>query len=127
MSNLSDDTLRRILQQIEGQAVSATRSLSVVRAQIQSRERERKILTLTQRELADVPGECKMYKGVGKMFVLQSRKDVDGTLSAQEKTVSEDLTNLAKKSKYLQKQADEANAQLNDIFRSQLRAQEQQS
>jgi prefoldin subunit 1 len=38
-----------------------------VRAQIQGKEKERKILELTTRELATVPTEGKMYRGVGKM------------------------------------------------------------
>ena len=72
----------------------------------------------------------------GRRFVIQSRKEVDRNLAAQEKAVGDEITNLTKKvghnpepesqchgadfvqSKYLQKQADEANAQLNDIVSS---------
>ena len=112
MSNLSDDTLRKvrpplilvsladavqILEQIQTQvrltllttliwwtparaglvpsgtkelmtqAVTSQRALAVVKTQIQSKERERKILQLTMRELATVPQESRLYTGVGKM------------------------------------------------------------
>lgn len=58
----------QILQQIQTQAVTAQRQHSLVRAQIQSKEKERKILDLTVRELATVPkGDTRMFRGVGKM------------------------------------------------------------
>lgn len=51
------------------QAIVAQKSLSMVKAQIQSKERERRILELTIRQLATVPAEenARMFKGVGKM------------------------------------------------------------
>lgn len=49
------------------QAVTSQRALAVVKTQIQSKERERKILQLTMRELATVPQESRLYTGVGKM------------------------------------------------------------
>jgi hypothetical protein len=77
----------QILEQIQGQvsytpitrsfsltfqAVASQRALSLVRAQIQSKEKERKILSLTMREINAIPkddSEVKLYKGVGKMSV----------------------------------------------------------
>jgi prefoldin subunit 1 len=42
-----------------------------VRAQVQNKEKERKILELTMRELDTIPAkEDKMFRGVGKMWVL---------------------------------------------------------
>lgn len=57
------------------QAVASQKQLSIVKTQIQSKEKERKILTLTMRELAGVPQETageetRMYKAVGKMCVV---------------------------------------------------------
>ncbi|WVQ66213.1 uncharacterized protein L199_004392 [Kwoniella botswanensis] len=121
MSGLSDDTLRKILTQIQQQAIQSQKQLSIVRAQIQSKEKEKKILSLTVRELDTVPRDGVMYKGVGKMFIQQDRKEVDSEHSTQEKQLNDELSNLTKKSKYLEKQFDEANSQLKDIFHSQQR------
>ncbi|RSH78146.1 uncharacterized protein EHS24_002602 [Apiotrichum porosum] len=127
MSNLSDDTLRKILQQIQTQAITSQRQLQMVKAQIGSKEKERKILELTMRELATIPGDdTKMYRGVGKMFIAQPRAEITSKHTAQEKALGEDVSNLTKKAKYFEKQMDEANGQLRDIFRSQQRAQQQQ-
>ncbi|RSH93111.1 hypothetical protein EHS25_007464 [Saitozyma podzolica] len=125
MSNLSDDTLRRILEQIQTQAITSQRALSLTRAQLQAKEKDRKILQLTARELGTVPkGEEGMYKGVGKMFISKPRAEINAEQAAQEKALSEDIANLSKKAKYLEKQFDEANAQLRDIFHAQSREQQ---
>ncbi|KAL1412587.1 hypothetical protein Q8F55_000334 [Vanrija albida] len=122
MSNLSDDTLRKILQQIQTQAVTAQRQHSLVRAQIQSKEKERKILDLTVRELATVPqGDTRMFRGVGKMFIEQPRSEINARHEAQQKTLTTDIDALTKKAKYFERQVEEANGQLRDIFHSQNR------
>ncbi|WWD04427.1 hypothetical protein V865_002496 [Kwoniella europaea PYCC6329] len=121
MSGLSDAFHLLILTQIQQQAIQSQKQLSIVRAQIQSKEKEKKILSLTVRELDTVPRDGVMYKGVGKMFIQQDRKEVDSEHSTQEKQLNDDLSNLTKKSKYLEKQFDEANSQLKDIFHSQQR------
>ncbi|TXT13008.1 hypothetical protein VHUM_01409 [Vanrija humicola] len=119
MSNLSDDTLRKILQQIQTQAVTAQRQHSLVRAQIQSKEKERKILDLTVRELATVPqGDTRMFRGVGKMFIQQPRSEINARHEAQQKTLTTDIDALTKKAKYFERQVEEANGQLRDIVRS---------
>ena len=69
MASLSDDTLHKILQQIQTQALASQRSLQIVNSQIQGKAREKKILELTRAQLDQIPasdGETKMYKGVGK-------------------------------------------------------------
>ncbi|ODN87720.1 prefoldin subunit 1 [Cryptococcus wingfieldii CBS 7118] len=135
MSALSDDTLRKILTQIQTQAISSQKQLSIVRSQIASKDKEKKILALTRREIGDVPvcvdgqgqgGGGKMYKGVGKMFVEQSRAEVEKEHADKEKSLTEDVQNLSKKAKYLEKQFEESNNQLKDIFHAQQRAAENQ-
>ncbi|WVQ84795.1 hypothetical protein IAT38_006952 [Cryptococcus sp. DSM 104549] len=132
MSSLSDDTLRKILVQIQNQAITSQKQLSVVRNQINSKEKERRILSLTVRELGAVPagetesGGGRMYKGVGKMFIQQPREDINKEHSDQEKALAEEIQNLTKKAKYLEKQFEEANSQLKDIFHSQQRQQQEQ-
>jgi len=64
-----------------------------------------------------------MYKGVGKMFVQQDREEISSEHEKQDKALSDELITLAKKSKYLEKEFDQANSQLRDIFHSQAREQ----
>lgn len=50
-------------------------------------------------------------------FMNVPRPTMEGSLKTQEKELSDDIVNLNKKSKYLEKQYVEANAQLRDIVR----------
>nr|KIR85133.1 prefoldin subunit 1 [Cryptococcus tetragattii IND107] len=97
MSTLSDDTLRKILVQIQTQAITSQKQLAVVKAQITSKEKERRILALQVKELGNVPGDGGMYKGVGKMFIEQPRQEINKENAGQEKQLAEDVQNLSKK------------------------------
>ncbi|KAF8529195.1 Prefoldin [Hysterangium stoloniferum] len=115
MSQLPDDTLRKILLQIQQTAVQSQRALSITRAQVTSKERERKILQLTIDEIHSMEGDVNMYKGVGKMFIAVPRSTMEKDLRTEEKGLSDDLSGLNKKTKYLEKQFTDAQSQLRDI------------
>lgn len=84
--------------------------------QTAAKERERRILQLTIDEIKQIEGDVNMYKGVGKMFMMVPRKTMEEELKGQEKELSDDISNLHKKSKYLEKQYNDAQSQLRDIF-----------
>ncbi|CDO73130.1 hypothetical protein BN946_scf185007.g184 [Trametes cinnabarina] len=116
MATLSDDTLRKILVQIQQTAVQSQRALNVSRQQIAAKERERRILQLTIEEITSLQEDVNLYKGVGKMFMQVPRPAMEKQLKDEEKELTEDIKNLEKKSKYLEKQFNDAQAQLRDIF-----------
>ncbi|KAH9858298.1 Prefoldin [Lenzites betulinus] len=116
MATLSDDTLRKILVQIQQTAIQSQRALNVSKQQIAAKERERRILQLTIEEITSLQGDVNLYKGVGKMFMMVPRPTMEDELKGEEKELTEDIKNLEKKSKYLEKQFNNAQAQLRDIF-----------
>ncbi|KAF9486396.1 Prefoldin [Pholiota conissans] len=116
MTSLSDDTLRKILVQIQQTAVQSQRALNISVQQAQVKERERRILQLTIDEITQMKGDVNLYKGVGKMFMNVPRATMEEQLKSQEKDLSDDITSLNKKSKYLEKQFNDAQSQLRDIF-----------
>ncbi|KAF4604742.1 hypothetical protein EYR40_003520 [Pleurotus pulmonarius] len=116
MSTLSDETLRKILLQIQQTAVQSQRALNVSRQQMTAKERERRILQLTIDEISQMDNEVNLYKGIGKMFMMVPRPEMEKDLKTQEKELSDDINNLTKKAKYLEKQFNDAQTQLRDIF-----------
>lgn len=68
--SVPDDALRRVLQELQTQAITSTRAIGSTRTLITTREREKKLLQLTRNEIATVDeagkGEA-VYRGVGKM------------------------------------------------------------
>jgi prefoldin subunit 1 len=55
--------------QIQQTAIQSHRALNTARQQITVKERERRILQLTIKELDQVEKDVNVYKGVGKMCV----------------------------------------------------------
>ncbi|KAG6841568.1 hypothetical protein C0991_009603 [Blastosporella zonata] len=95
--SLSDDTLRKILVQIQTTAVQSQRALQVSQQQTAAKDRERRILQLTIDEISQIEEDVNMYKGVGKMFMIVPRKTMENELTSQEKELSDDISNLNKK------------------------------
>ncbi|KAJ7204437.1 Prefoldin [Mycena pura] len=114
--SLPDETLKKILLQIQQTAVQSQRAHNLSVQQTTAKERERRILQLTIDEINDIVGNVNLYKGVGKMFMRVPREEMEKDLKAQEKDLTDDITNLTKKSKYLEKQFNDAQGQLRDIF-----------
>ncbi|KZO89995.1 Prefoldin [Calocera viscosa TUFC12733] len=120
MSALSDDTLHKVLQQIQARTIAAQRELSIVKSQITASERSKKISQLTSGEIAALPqGDVKIYRGVGKMFVMEPRAVMERSLAVQEKQIEEELASLNKKAKQLENEYNKTQSQLRDIFHSQ--------
>ncbi|KJA28579.1 hypothetical protein HYPSUDRAFT_129297 [Hypholoma sublateritium FD-334 SS-4] len=117
MTSLPDDTLRKILVQIQQTAIQSQRALNISEQQAAAKERERRILQLTINEITQIQGDVNLYKGVGKMFLNVPRASMEEELKNQEKDLSDDITSLNKKSKYLEKQFNNAQSQLRDIVR----------
>ncbi|KAG6894781.1 hypothetical protein C0992_004723 [Termitomyces sp. T32_za158] len=113
--SLSDETLRKILVQIQQTAVQSQRALQITQQQTATKDRERRILQLTIDEISGIEEDVNLYKGVGKMFMLVPRKTMETELKTQEKELADDISNLNKKSKYLEKQLNDAQSQLRDI------------
>ncbi|KAJ7070649.1 Prefoldin [Mycena amicta] len=114
--SLPDETLRKILRQIQETAVQSQRALNLSVQQTNAKDRDRRILQLTIDEITGIKGEVNLYRGVGKMFMGVPRKEMEHDLKSQEKELADDITSLTKKSKYLEKQFNDAQAQLRDIF-----------
>ena len=108
----------------------------MAKAQIQGKEKDRRILQLTIAEIGALSrsDDIKLYKGIGKMWVSVGpsiggslilslisrflnvpRTTIEKDLKVEEKGVSDELAALQKKTKFLEKQHQEANSQLRDI------------
>ncbi|PWN19871.1 hypothetical protein BCV69DRAFT_300173 [Microstroma glucosiphilum] len=126
-SALPDETLHRILTQIQLSLTQSTRQLSLVKAQKAAREREKKGVELTRlgiKEETDLG--AKSWRGVGKMFILDSPPAIISSLAEQEKSIQVDIDALSKKQKFLEKQIAESQGHMKDFFRGIEMGQQQQ-
>jgi len=56
-----------VLKEIEAKAQFSAQQLQIVRGQMTSKQREKRMLELSSKELATIPKETPVYDGVGKM------------------------------------------------------------
>ncbi|GAA5935604.1 prefolding complex chaperone subunit [Sporobolomyces koalae] len=114
-----DDSVRQAVIQLQSQQVEAHRQLSIVRSQLAQRERDQKLNTLTLREIEQLPRDSTRvgcYRAVGRMFVQESRNNIENTLKAKTKDSQEDVAVLTKKAKYLETEVATAQTSLRDIL-----------
>ncbi|KAG8763806.1 hypothetical protein FRC12_008399 [Ceratobasidium sp. 428] len=118
MATLPDETLRKILLQLQQTVNDSSRAISATKAQNSSKERDRRVVQLTSKEISEIPPNAgaKFYRGVGKMFVQEPRSKIEANLKNQEKELTNDIANLGKKLKYHEKQYNDSQNQLRDIF-----------
>lgn len=106
---------RQILVQIQQTAVQSQRALNISVQQTAAKERERKILQLTIKEISSMGEDVHLYKGVGKMcrnigrlstidpnmthsrFMMEPHKAMVNDLKSQEKELTDDINSLNKK------------------------------
>jgi Tfp pilus assembly protein PilN len=66
----------QILVQIQQTAVQSQRALNLSRQQIVAKDRERRIVQLTIDEISHMQGDVNLYKGIGKMSVVSSCRNI---------------------------------------------------
>ncbi|KAH7107686.1 Prefoldin [Auriculariales sp. MPI-PUGE-AT-0066] len=134
--SLPDDTLRKvlfaasstasplinhypqILAQIQQQSQQSQKAFSLAQAQTQAKQREQRMVQLTLKELESLKGDVTLYKGLGKAFMMVPRGEMESDLRSQDKELGDTITSLGKKSKFLEKQFNDAQNQMRDIFNS---------
>lgn len=127
-------SLTQLLNTVQTRLVQSQRQLSIVRAQVNARQREAKLDELTLEQLKGLGSGTRMYEAVGKMFVLvclyrfmqESYEDVAASLKSKQQQALEENQMLQKKQavrilrshQFLEKEASEAQTHLNDLVRS---------
>ncbi|KAK6344486.1 hypothetical protein TWF696_008122 [Orbilia brochopaga] len=114
--SIPNEALQKVLQEIETQAILSQQQLAVVKSQITSKQRDTRLLQLTEAELNSLPASTKVYEGVGKMFVQEDASKVKKRLEAERNALDEDIKGLKKKQNYLETTFTNASDHMNKIL-----------
>ena len=124
-----------MLKEIESKAAFSAQQLQIVRGQIASKTREKRMLQLSSNEMDTLPKETPVYEGVGKMwgsldlrcvalidscdrFVLTSTQELKEQQTKGSGDVDKELENLNKKLHYLETTYNNAQLHLDKIFKN---------
>jgi chaperonin cofactor prefoldin len=93
------------LQELQAQYVQTSREISIAQANVSMAQREYKANEITKAELDKVSEavDTKMYRSVGKMFLLSSRSDVVDHLTQSMQSDKRREAELTQKLEYLEK------------------------
>ncbi|XP_024120624.1 prefoldin subunit 1 isoform X1 [Oryzias melastigma] len=86
--------------------------------QIDQLTRVQKHAKLTHTEISSLPDNTRLYEGVGRMFILQSREEVNNLLTDKQKTVDEKIKELEQKKVYLERSVKEAEDNIREMLLS---------
>ena len=105
MGSNVDSSLMKEIQDLQDQLRATAREFNIVNANIQKSEKEKKMNEITQSELEKLPNktDSKMYRGVGKMFMLSSQDSIKDFLDESIKEDDKRVKDFSQKKVYLEK------------------------
>ncbi|GAB7325650.1 hypothetical protein MBLNU13_g09629t1 [Cladosporium sp. NU13] len=115
--SIPNEKLQHLLQEIQGKAQFAEQQLVLVRQQMQSQTRKKRMLELSTAEIDALPQDTRVYNGVGKMFVNTTTSDVKADQAKDAEAVVKELENLKKKENYLETTLKNSQEHMEAIFK----------
>lgn len=116
--SIPNEALQKLVEEIESQAISAQREISLVKTAVSTKQRDIRMLELTGSEVKQLSKDTRVYEGVGKMFVFSPTTDVEKRLSSETAELKSDISNLNKKLYYLETTYKNSQEQMSKIFKS---------
>ncbi|KAF9924373.1 hypothetical protein FBU30_005643 [Linnemannia zychae] len=121
--SINEQALGKIVHDLQTKLQEATRMVASVQAQIQAREREKRLSELTNKELSALQPDTITYKSVGKMFVQEPLPELTKELSERAVEMEKDAAALDKKRIYWERNKAEAQGNLGELVKQIQQAQ----
>ncbi|KAG7484581.1 hypothetical protein MATL_G00051400 [Megalops atlanticus] len=113
-----DLELKKAFTELQVKMIDTQQKVRMADLQIEQLTRVKKHATLTSAEIAALPDGTRMYEGVGRMFILQSKDDITGQLIEKQKTADEKIKELEQKKTYLERSVKEAEDNIREMLMS---------
>ncbi|CAI2180759.1 4051_t:CDS:2 [Funneliformis geosporum] len=101
--SIPDETLRKVLNELQNRLAEHKRQLSNVKVQITLKEREKRMAELTKKELSAIEKDTKTYKSIGKAFIKTDISVLDKEQDDKIAKSASDLVTLDNSKKYLER------------------------
>jgi len=110
-----DEQQRKELYELQEQTSSYTRDLRAVIARLNSLSREAAATDNTQNQLKEFPAPTKLYRGIGKAYVLQDRNVIDECLESEINIIDKNYKDLQDRKEYLERRIQSNQTNLRDL------------
>ncbi|XP_029924365.1 prefoldin subunit 1 isoform X2 [Myripristis murdjan] len=112
-----DLELKKAFTELQAKMIDRQQKVKLADLQIDQLIRLQKHAKLTLSEITALPDSTRVYEGVGRMFILQSKEEISNQLTDKQKTADEKIKELEKKS-YLERSVKEAEDNIREMLLS---------
>ncbi|RVE63438.1 hypothetical protein OJAV_G00136220 [Oryzias javanicus] len=113
-----DLELKKAFSELQLKMIDTQQKVKLADLQIDQLTRVQKHAKLTHTQISSLPDNTRLYEGVGRMFILQSREEINNMLTDKQKTVDEKIKELEQKKVYLERSVKEAEDNIREMLLS---------
>ncbi|BFZ03298.1 hypothetical protein BsWGS_06337 [Bradybaena similaris] len=106
-SHAVDPDLANAFAELSMKKIQAESQIRLSNVQIESLNRKIQHTMLVEQEVASLPADTKIYKAVGRMFLLQTQDLLIDNLKSKQQTFAEKIKTLEASKEYLQRNIEE--------------------
>ncbi|KAM6912057.1 prefoldin subunit 1 isoform 2-T2 [Lycodopsis pacificus] len=117
MSAPIDLELKKAFSELQVKMIDTQQKVKLADLQIDQLTRVQKHAKLTHAEIATLSDNTRLYEGVGRMFILQLKEEINDQLKDKQKTADEKIKELEKKV-YLERSVKEAEDNIREMLLS---------
>ncbi|XP_069030978.1 prefoldin subunit 1 isoform X2 [Embiotoca jacksoni] len=117
MSGPVDLELKKAFSELQVKMIDTQQKVKLADLQIDQLTRVQKHAKLTHGEISQLPDSTRLYEGVGRMFIHQSKGEINNQLKGKQKTADEKIKELEKKV-YLERSVKEAEDNIREMLMS---------
>ncbi|XP_077402324.1 prefoldin subunit 1 [Vanacampus margaritifer] len=118
MATPVDLELKKAFSELQVKVIDTQQKVKLADLQIEQLLHMQKHANLTHAEINTLSENTRMYEGVGRMFILQSKDDITQQLKAKQKTAEEKIKELEQKKVYLERSVKEAEDNIREMLMS---------
>ena len=110
-----DEAQRKELFELQEQTGSYSRDLRAVIQRMNALSRDAAAADNTQNQIKAVPEETKLFKGIGKAYVLQDKNSIDESLTKELDQIEKNYKDLKDRKEYLERRISSNQNNLRDL------------
>ncbi|XP_032885330.1 prefoldin subunit 1 [Amblyraja radiata] len=111
-----DQELKKAFADLQTKVLYTQQKVKLADLQIEQLNRTIKHANLTDGEIAALPGEARMYEGVGRMFILQPKVIIHNQLLEKQKIAEEKIKELEQRKSYLERSVKDAEDNIREML-----------
>ncbi|KAM6907429.1 prefoldin subunit 1 [Xenentodon cancila] len=113
-----DLELKKAFSELQVKMIDTQQKVKLADLQIDQLTRVQKRAKLTHAEIGTLPDNTRLYEGVGRMFILQSKEEINNLLTDKQKTLEEKIKELEQRKVYLERSVKEAEDNIREMLLS---------